>query len=89
MSWCGFNLAGTPESITELKRLQREETLLKAQREDLECRNKKLTAALEESLKLQSHYAKLLNFYDNGQRREFNSSAEWLARLDEIEWKWE
>ena len=39
--------------------------------------------ALEESLKLQRHYEMLLNMYDDGQRREFKSSEEWIERLKE------
>lgn len=42
-----------------------------------------LRIALNESLKLQSHYAALLNAYDGGKRREFTSSEEWIARLRE------
>ncbi len=37
--------------------------------------------ALEESLKLQAHYAMLLNQYDGGQRIIFKSVSEWLDRL--------
>lgn len=37
--------------------------------------------ALEESLKLQSHYAFLLNSYDGGERKDFKSVAEWIDRL--------
>ena len=37
--------------------------------------------ALEESVKLQSHYANLLNIYDNGQRIQFENANEWLMRL--------
>ena len=40
-----------------------------------------LTIALEESLKLQSHYAHLLNIYDGGERRSFASIEAWIARL--------
>ena len=42
-----------------------------------------LRIALDESLKLQRHYAALLNAYDGGHRREFNSTDEWIARLRE------
>ena len=42
-----------------------------------------LETALDESLKLQSHQARLLNQYDGGERREFANSAEWIARLRE------
>jgi len=41
--------------------------------------------ALEESVKLQSHYAGILNMYDGGQRIEFKDADEWVKRLREIE----
>ena len=37
--------------------------------------------ALIESVKLQSHYASLLNMHDGGKRREFTCPAEWIQRL--------
>jgi len=37
--------------------------------------------ALEESLKLQAHYAELLNMHDGGQRMIFKTINEWIARL--------
>jgi hypothetical protein len=37
--------------------------------------------ALEESVKLQSHYAALLNQYDGGNRRGFASSQAWIDRI--------
>jgi hypothetical protein len=40
-----------------------------------------LTVGLEESVRLQSHYALILNHYDGGQRLQFNSPEEWLGRL--------
>lgn len=43
-----------------------------------------LMEALKESLKLQAHYAELLNHYDGGQRRIFKDPKEWLDRLKEI-----
>ena len=43
--------------------------------------------ALEESLKLQKHYAQLLNEYDGGGRIWFNNVDEWMARLDNINHK--
>lgn len=39
--------------------------------------------ALEESVKLQSHYAHLLNMHDGGLRNTFENSEEWIARLRE------
>jgi hypothetical protein len=43
----------------------------------LENRNR----ALEESVKLQSHYAGLLNQMDGGRRLQFANGQEWEARL--------
>jgi predicted lipase len=42
-----------------------------------------LEAALEQSIKLQSHYALLLNQHDGGERRVFLNAREWLDRLKE------
>ena len=39
-----------------------------------------LREALDESVRLQSHYAALLNDYDGGKRMRFNSDT-WLSRL--------
>jgi len=41
------------------------------------------TRALTESVKLQSHYAELLNMFDGGSRMSFASSEEWIQRLRE------
>ena len=35
-------------------------------------------------LKLQSHYAKLLNMYDEGRRLQFKSVEAWLDRLETV-----
>ena len=40
--------------------------------------------ALEQSIKLQSHYAGLLNMHDGGNRLRFDDAVAWLARLDEL-----
>jgi hypothetical protein len=40
-----------------------------------------LREALEKSVKLQTHYAGLLNIWDGGQRMYFKDADEWLARL--------
>ena len=40
-----------------------------------------LKIALNESLKLQSHYAELLNMYDGGKRIGFKTIDEWIDRL--------
>lgn len=45
--------------------------------------------ALEESVKLQSHYAALLNQYDGGNRMGFSDAEAWCNRLDELKRKQE
>lgn len=40
-----------------------------------------LRAGLKESLKLQSHYAELLNAYDGGNRMMFATVDAWLERF--------
>jgi hypothetical protein len=47
------------------------------------CVDEELGIALEESVKLQSHYATLLNMHDGGARRPFADAQAWLARLRE------
>lgn len=42
-----------------------------------------LSVALEESVKLQSHYAKLLNMHDGGKRIGFDNAKAWVDRLRE------
>ena len=37
--------------------------------------------ALDESLKLQAHYAKLLNMWDGGNRMIFKDRQSWIDRL--------
>lgn len=44
---------------------------------------KRLRHSLEESVKLQSHYAGLLNAYDGGKRMQFIDSDAWITRLRE------
>lgn len=41
--------------------------------------------ALEESVKLQSHYAELINMHDEGERMTFKNAKEWLLRLRRME----
>jgi len=43
-----------------------------------------LEDALYRSLRLQSHYAELLNMHDGGKRIGFASVHAWLARLKEL-----
>ncbi len=45
-------------------------------------------AALEQSVRLQSHYAGLLNDYDGGKRLTFEDANAWMDRLDALSlWK--
>jgi len=43
-----------------------------------------LEDALRESLKLQAHYARLLNDYDGGQRLIFESMEAWIRRSNNV-----
>jgi hypothetical protein len=56
-----------PEAIKEIRQLQERQAVLEN--------------ALTESVKLQSHYAKLLNMHDGGERIGFKNAEEWIARL--------
>lgn len=42
-----------------------------------------LVKAIEASVKLQTHYAELLNMHDGGERIGFASADEWINRLHE------
>ncbi len=44
-----------------------------------------LEKALGESVKLQAHYAELLNGWDSGERRIFKTVEEWMERLADVE----
>jgi uncharacterized Zn finger protein (UPF0148 family) len=57
---------------------------LQQQRDHLQAENQRLKEALEELIKLQSHYATLLNGYDDGCRHPFESAEEWMDRLEEL-----
>lgn len=55
-------------------------------RAKIECQQvedefRKVGDALDELVKLQAHYAMLLNAHDGGNRHQFRSGAEWIARL--------
>lgn len=47
------------------------------------CEMDRLKIALEESVKLQSHYGQLLNMHDGGERMKFDSADAWIKRLEE------
>lgn len=52
--------------------------------QEKDLRLKILENALKESVRLQSHYAMLLNSYDGGKRLVFRDVRVWLDRLEEI-----
>ena len=47
-----------------------------------EADNDRLRDALEQSVRLQAHYAELLNMDDGGKRILFANADAWLARLE-------
>ena len=51
--------------------------------EKLEAENKRLKEVLNESFKLQVHYAELLNMHDGGERIVFNSIEEFEIRVEQ------
>lgn len=53
------------------------ETELRALRAEVQ----RLRHGLDESVKLQSHYAGLLDAYDGGHRIQFADAEDWLRRL--------
>ena len=50
---------------------------------EMQERIKSLEFALTESLRLQSHYAVLLNRMDGGNRMQFATADEWMRRLSQ------
>ena len=45
--------------------------------------------ALVESLRLQAHYAELLNMHDGGERMIFKDVKEWLLRIRKMTGSWQ
>lgn len=43
--------------------------------------NEELRIALDASVRLQAHYAGLLNMHDGGKRKVFKSTGAWIRRL--------
>ena len=75
------------DAETELEELGRE---LRAEREAHESgvrEIERLREALEHSVRVQSHYAWLLNMCDGGQRMRFDDADTWLNRLKELKEK--
>jgi hypothetical protein len=56
----------------------------KGDKDDAWAEIARLRSALDDSVKLQSHYAELLNMHDGGRRKCFWDGDAWLARLDEV-----
>ena len=48
-----------------------------------EATREQLELALRESVKLQEHYADLLNMHDQGERQIFKNVDAWLTRLED------
>lgn len=72
----GFEPGNCPNDGSELRRT----TWKEAYEHNVE-HSHEMMLALIESVKLQSHYASLLNMHDGGKRREFTCPAEWIQRL--------
>lgn len=66
------------------KELCRTQSVL-GENELLKARLERYEKALDESVKLQSHYATLLNQYDGGKRIVFISAESFLNRLEALE----
>lgn len=49
-----------------------------------EATREQLELALCSSVRMQAHYATLLNMHDGGERRTFDSADAWLTRLEEV-----
>lgn len=54
----------------------------RAKVDQLIAENRRMWHALRESVKLQAHYANLLNMHDGGKRIVFKSAEEWIERLN-------
>jgi len=52
--------------------------------DNIEVNYDELDHALQESVRLQAHYANLLNMWDGGKRAIFNSTNDWIKRLREM-----
>jgi hypothetical protein len=76
------NLCGQKSMNCDCTPLERD---LSDQVERLEGQLQTLQNALEKSVKLQSHYAELLNMYHGGERLQFADAAAWIQRLDDLE----
>jgi hypothetical protein len=89
-NWCGYT--PTVKLAGLYSRAEGDEILARANRIDVnECLVPEaavdvteLRVALAESVKLQSHYASLLNMYDGGRRIGFEDADAWIARLREM-----
>ena len=73
-----------PRAVAEIKRLQNQRSELFSAANEMQQEIASLKAALEESVKLQAHYAELLNMHDGGKRIVFQSTDDWLARMERI-----
>ena len=65
-----------------IRNLQQAHLSEKGNAEAAEAEIDRLRQALKESVKLQSHYADLLNMHDGGQRIRFADADAWIRRLE-------
>lgn len=77
----------TPEEWEQMAPISNGEKTTKFIRAVQEDAIEDLVRALDASVRLQSHYANLLNQWDGGERRCFQDGAEWIARLRSMEEK--
>lgn len=66
---------------TKLEKCARKHAAAEERATEADGRIAILETALSESVKIQSHYASLLNAYDGGKRLQFASAEEWIKRL--------
>jgi hypothetical protein len=75
---CDKPLSNDHETLAQVPAVKE---LLKMAVDFQQPRIKELETALRESVKLQSHYAGLLNMHDGGSRMTFASPEAWIERL--------
>lgn len=75
---CGEPIEPCPNCAIPLERMTWKEAY-----EALAEQAGEVNIALVESVRLQSHYASILNGWDGGERRTFSCIAEWVERLRE------
>jgi hypothetical protein len=75
---CDQPLSNDHATLAEVPEVK---SLLQIGAQFVQPRISELQIALRESVKLQAHYAELLNMHDGGLRMIFPTPEEWIARL--------